>query len=193
MKKSYFFSKVTLVFIVLAAAGFFLVAQNAKELRKYSNPKQLNSVSLPGLQVGDYVQCAVDQYVVVPIKEYQEETYTGQSLSYLTGGREYIFYTAATGDGSYVRIAVYDENTVNRLEEFDAGRGKPVSFMGKVVNGDELDYEWYKGAKDFDTKSIRSDIVIMQVSGDGGKNMLIVGVILLFFSLYGIKKTTSAI
>lgn len=192
MKKSYFFSAATILFTVLAVVGLLLVTKNAKELRKFSHPKQLNNASLSDLQVGDYVQCAVDEYVAVPIKEYQEETYTGQCCSYLTGGREYITYTAAIGEDTYVRIAVYDKNVVDLLEKFEAGKGGTVFFKGKAVVGDELDYDWYEGAKDFDVNNVRSDIVIMQVSGDRGKNMLIAGVILLLLSLYGIKKTTSA-
>lgn len=192
MKKSYFFSAATILFTVLAVVGLLLVTKNAMELRKFSHPKQLNNASLSDLQVGDYVQCAVDEYVAVPIKGYQEEIYTGQSCSYLTGGMEYITYTAAIGEDTYVRIAVYDKNVVDLLEKFEAGKGGTVFFKGKAVVGDELDYDWYEGAKDFDVNNVRSDIVIMQVSGDREKNMLIAGVILLLLSLYGIKKTTSA-
>lgn len=126
----------------------------------FSHPKQLDDASLPGLKVNEYVQCPVDRYVVVPISEYHKDRVTGQSEEYIVFTKEYVTYTIAVGEDAYVRIMVCDNDVLNLLESFEMGSGRAVSFVGKVIAGDDLNDTWYNGAEDFNINNIRSDIVI---------------------------------
>lgn len=193
MKKVYFFSINTIVFTILAIIGISLVMKYSGEYRRVTHPKQLNDVSLANLNVDDYVQCQVDQYVVVPIGGYRDNQVTGQSEDLIVGLRDYITYTMVVCKEDYVRIMVYGEDIVKKLENFQMGKGRTVSFVGKVVEGADLRKSWYEGAKDFDINNLRSDIVILQVSGDKLKNLLLLGIFLTIISLYGIKKSVCAI
>lgn len=193
MKKVYFFSINTIVFTILAIIGISLIVKYSGEYREFSHPKQLNDVSLTNLNVDDYVQCQVDQYVVVPIGGYRDDQVTGQSEEWIVGLKDYITYTMVVCKEHYVRITVYGEDIVKRLENFQMGRGRTVSFVGKVMEGADLRESWYEGAKDFDIDRLRSDIVIQQVSGDKLKNLMLAGIFLTITSLYGVKKSVCAI
>lgn len=193
MKKTYFFSISTIVFTILAIIGIYLAAKYYGEYRGFTHPKQLNEDSLTQLDVDDYVQCQVDRYVAVPIGSYRDDQVNGQSEVFIAGLKDYITYTMVVDDESYVRIIVYEEDIVKKLENFQMGKGRTVSFVGKVVEGTDLYTSWYEGAKDFDINRLRSDIAIKQVSGVKLKNLLMTGIFLMIFSLYGVKKSVSAI
>ena len=125
-----------------------------------------------GLRPGQYVQGEITELYTIQ--------FAGNTRA-LSGSfsklKSYKSYTAKLSDGSYIRVWVYDHDTINALNDLANGKVESVKLYGQVSQlGSSLNTEWYRKNPEYDQRVIIDSYEIWQTSKHAGRDGLIASV-----------------
>lgn len=179
--------------LMIIGVGYFGVGINT--LYNLSHAINLENVRIQDLSSSKFVKGYITSYIGKDIITLGEDGYSGQCQVLITIGTEYIYYTIPVEADKYIQIMVSNKSTITKLEKFIHGEGKGIFFEGEIIKAPiEINYDWYKGIKEFETDKIISGYVIKEVSFDDKSKIiypgisLIISSILCFFVSGGTKK-----
>lgn len=116
--------------------GFLLFFPALISLIRFHHASDL-SLASTRLRNGSYVNCQIDRYYVLPLSVNGEKTsiLSGRLGGFSLNGTDdqYVVYYAILENGKYLRIAIQDPDLLSSLDDFDAGAGEPVRFLGKIL------------------------------------------------------------
>lgn len=177
---------------ILLMIGLVLLFRGIHSSYKIHHALNLAELNEQTLKDGDYVVGNIDTYIGQIM--YGSNRFDGVSITLITSGRAYNFYTIPTGQNSYICIMAYGESLLSQLKAFENGHGEKVYFEGIIVEPPtELNYDWYANVEGFDTDDLIDSFVIKETHFDGNKYVIYIGALLLvtaalmFFSAGGIK------
>lgn len=200
MKYHVFITKREILTAILLIIGLTLLCWGINSYYK-TNYKSNHALNLENLNEhmlkdGDYVLGTIDTYIGQEL--YGSNKFSGVSITFITSGKTYNFYTIPFGQNSYICIMAYSKSLLSQLEAFENGHGEDVAFTGIIVEPPtDLNYNWYTNVEGFNTEDLIDSFVIRETdferNKDINKHIIYAGIILLaiaallFFSAGGIK------
>lgn len=185
-------SVIALIYLITGTIGMFY-QKNAVEPDKITRGDCIT---------GKYVSGTVSSYLVKKVIDIHSglEVYSGIYDEQYIGGRKYNIYTIPGRDDLYIRIAVYNKDTIAKLEAFSQGKGEGFHFDGKMKKAGYTNGGWYKDVEAVGENSadrIIQDIIIVEINPHNNILLLIAGFILLiiaasfFTHMGGMKEVVS--
>lgn len=178
MKKQIIISTRLIIGVLWLFISFILILVNSVLLYQFAHARDFSQLTPDDLETAKYVDCTINQYVV---QTYENGQTSGQSEVYLTPLNNYYVYTIPFHK-EYICVRLYDKNTVENMENFS--EGEEISFTGKVSRKFQPNYEWHKNVEGFDTSRLIDEYCIIQVNDESMFNLLMIGFIGFFISLY---------
>ena len=190
MRRQYYYTKTTIILIVIFIISIFVCITNSIELWKYAHPYDLDEGTVADLKCGQYAKITVEEYLVSYFYD-RKDQYGTVSLTEITFWYDYDTYTIFTNDGMYLRALVFDRATIDELEKYDRGRGKPLVLIGKVESAVEPNEDWYESVEGYEKEHMVQDKCLRQKTSNlANRNTLGTGIIIALLSLIGIIRTT---
>lgn len=161
------------IFIGVISLWIFLV--NGSRYVLYLYPLDLAYLSETNIKTDQYVKGTISECVTVPVFD-RQDLMSGSSGEMIGMGRTYICYTVPISRDRYIRIWIYDKETLEGMESIVDGRQIEVAFTGQVKKGGlSLNAEWYNWNPEFDQSKIVSDYSVWQTTAETEKNLCIGG------------------
>lgn len=181
-----------LVSIGIGAISLWLFLSNGWKLIFYSQPLDLANLSEENIKTNRYVKGTISDCVTVPI-EGRNDVRDGCSGVRIGVGKDYECYTIPIPEGRYIRVWLYEKESLKGMERILNGDSAEIPFAGLLVKSAmPLNTEWYGRNPKFEQDRVVTEFVLMQKTTDAEKNLFFVGLCgmataaLLFFSYGGI-------
>lgn len=183
MKTVISIGKEVILFIILLALGSLCFINGLIGLQKEKNAIPLSKLSPERCRIGQFVVGEITSYVN---KDMGNGSYSGESGTLFTGGKEYYFYTIPIDNNYYIRIMLVDKSIVRELEEFSRGKGDAIYFEGQIIKSPtKINYQWYEDIEEFKnigTDSIIAEYVVKEIHIQEKTKILYMGIFLLILS-----------
>lgn len=175
--KSIYIPKSALISILIGIVSLWVLFINALEIVSYYRPLDLEYLSEQNIEAGRYVQGMISECVTVPLFN-RQDMLSGNDGEFLGAwGRTYKSYTIPISGEHYIRVWLYDAESIDGMEGIVQGGTLEVSFKGKIQKGKNINAEWYNKDPDFDQSKVVDDYVIWQKTIDMEKNLCYAGLL----------------
>lgn len=171
--------------ITWIVVSILVILINGILLFRYNNAIDYESTSLKN---GTYVICDIDEYLVKPFDEYNEEIYSGQCEEITTLLNDYYVYNIPYRNNKFIRIKISSKDIVENLEKYQHGKGKTIRVVGKITYDNNVDMDWYSDISGFSADKLETCYWIEEVDGRKYKNYIWIGIILLVISMLSLCK-----
>ncbi len=166
-----------LISIFVGIVCLWVFVANVIKLVSFYHPLDMDELSEQNMKVGRYVQGTISECVVVPVF-HRQDMLSGWDSEFLgAGGRRYYSYTVPISEGQFVRVWLYDKESVDMLERFVCGDTVEFSFSGIIQEGGPISTEWYGWDPDFDQSKVVAEYEIWQKSMEAETNLCFMGVL----------------
>lgn len=165
-----------LISILVGIVSLWAFFANVFEIVSYYRPLDLEFLSEHNIEAGRYVKGTISECVTVPLFNRQDilSGTDGEVIGAL--GRTYNSYTIPISDGQFIRVWLYDMESIDGMERIVYGDTLDLSFMGKIQKGEAVNTAWYNWNPDFDQSKLVTDYVIWQKTVDMEENLCFVGI-----------------
>lgn len=162
--------------ILVGIASLWIFCANVFEIVSYYRPLDLAFLSEHNIEAGRYVQGTISECVTVPLFNRQDmlSGTDGEVIGAL--GRTYNSYTIPISDEQFIRVWLYDMESIDGMERIVDGDTINLSFMDKIQKGEAVNTAWYNWNTDFDQSKLMTDYVIWQKTVDMEKNLCFAGI-----------------
>lgn len=191
-------SKRIIINIIVFVIGLTLLCNGINSYYKSKHAVQLENLSESICKNGVYVKGNIDSYVGFKLMGSNKFSGVSATLLSLTSVKSWDFYTIPIAQGSYIRIMTADKSTIDKLQNFEDGKGEGIYFEGKIIASPvSFPLKWYSHIEGFKANDVVSPYVIKEIKFDNAKNIIYIGFLflafsaLLFFDAGGIKSVIS--
>ncbi len=181
MRISYEISWHTAVSVLLFIIGMLIGMRGFGVLYGSNHASGFPNLDRTACREGKYVSGEIDSCLVKQITTAGAGRFWGESGTLLRAGKEYHFYTIPIADGQYIQIMAWKKETTEALQELVKEERETVSFTGVIAAHPlEISLHWYQGIPGFQPETLVQEYVLRETDPESGKNLLIVGGIVLF-------------
>lgn len=159
----------------IGAVSLWLFLTNGWKLVSYSPPLDLANLCERTMKGNRYVRGTISECVTVPY-EGRNDVRDGCSNSFLNGVMFYDCYTIPISEGRYIRVWLYEKESLNGMESLVKGASAEVPFAGLLVRSNgALNTEFYDRDPEFDQSKVVTDYTLVQKTTEKEKNLLFIG------------------
>lgn len=167
--------KSALASLGIGAVSLWLFLTNGWKLVSYSPPLDLANLCERTMKGNRYVRGTISECVTVPY-EGRNDVRDGCSNSFLNGVMFYDCYTIPISEGRYIRVWLYEKESLNGMESLVKGASAEVPFAGLLVRSNgALNTEFYDRDPEFDQSKVVTDYTLVQKTTEKEKNLLFIG------------------
>lgn len=164
-----------LVSLGIGAVSLWLFLVNGWKLMSWMYPLNLEILTEQTMKANRYVVGTITDCVTVPYEKGSSSRY-GRSNSFLNGVMFYDCYTIPISEGRYIRVWLYEKESLSGMEGLVKGDSVEVPFAGLLVRSNgALNTEFYDHAPEFDQSKVVRDYVLEQKTKETEKNLFFIG------------------
>lgn len=164
-----------LVSIGIGAVSLWIFLVNGWKLISYSHPLDLANLSEQTMKINRYVKGTISDCFTVPMWG-RNDLRVGSSEVYIEFGKNYECYVIPIQEGRYIRVYLYEKESLNGMEHIVNDDPVEVPFAGLLVRSvTSLNTAFYDLDPEFDKSGVIMDYVLMQKTTEKEKNLLFVG------------------
>ena len=146
--------------ILIGVISILIIIVNGFKIFSYYPPLDLANLSGQNIKMNQYVEGTITDCVTVHV--FNNRSASGSSGGWIKGGKNYKYYMIPVSDDQYIRVLLYDKESIEGMEQIVKGNAVEVSFTGQIAIGEPLNTEWYNWNPDFDQSKAIVDYTIWQ-------------------------------
>lgn len=164
-----------LVSLGIGAVSLWLFLVNGWKLASYLPLLDLANLCEQTMKGNRYVRGTISECVAVPY-EGRNDVRDGCSALWIDFGKLYECYTIPISEGRYIRVWLYEKESLNGMESLVKGASAEVPFAGLLVRSNgALNTEFYDRDPEFDQSKVVTDYTLVQKTTEKEKNLLFIG------------------